>query len=273
MRLRTPSLFPKFYFPNHFYLSIKPLSITGYDFCYQHIDLFNGKNKDKFKVCSWREENGEKCNQLALCVKCDQSDLASAQSYCITHSALSRLKQRAAEAKSSSSKYKLIKDDDDNNDQQEAALVLSEQAFLKNNQWEGERRKENERKRKLLSSVKSRRSKKRLTTDDRVNVDEEEEEEETTTTTKTKTVNGSPGRANSSDTRGLLDSDDSLDAIMLNMINNYKKDKYRAFSSLSSSSSAFEEEDEEPRDQATTSGEIQLDYDQSLGYAHYKQGC
>jgi transglutaminase/protease-like cytokinesis protein 3 len=37
-------------------------SIEDFEFCYQHINAATKSNN----ACSWVEENGEKCNQLAI---------------------------------------------------------------------------------------------------------------------------------------------------------------------------------------------------------------
>ena len=38
------------------------ISIKDFEFCYQHINAVNKLSK----TCCWTDENGEKCNQLAI---------------------------------------------------------------------------------------------------------------------------------------------------------------------------------------------------------------
>ncbi|CAF0762803.1 unnamed protein product [Brachionus calyciflorus] len=73
-------------------------SIKNYDFCYQHVDLFVKKTCNKYSICKWKDEtNSKKCNQLVKKDLNKKIGKNNSNEFCITHSALEKLKIKKSE--------------------------------------------------------------------------------------------------------------------------------------------------------------------------------
>lgn len=215
-------------------------------------------------------------------------------SYCFTHAALDKLNKKRNEqqqqqeklsvgknstSENASTEYKrlkLVKDDES------GKFDLSELLFLKQTQSDAEKLKNykkclkkqqdanseaNREKRSLMlgnskSVYKKLKRDKYLKTDDRINDDAESDADDDDA--RPRRAHVYPRQVHELVTNpndlDLLDSDDSLDGIMLNMINSYKLNTYRSVSSssISADSALNGHAHFDPNDS------VQLDYDYSL---------